>query len=317
MLDYKSLGPLISRQDTRELPPAVSALTDEILTRYGEAAMAVLFYGSCFRSGNATEGLVDLYVLVGDYGSAYRKWWLSFVNRMLPPNVFYMEIPFEDGLIRSKYTVLSLEDFQRGTSMKWFHSYLWGRFAQPTGIIYARNDSVVEQVRASLAQAVITFVTRTLPQVPEEFDARQLWHKGFSLSYRSELRSERQEKLIDLVAAASDYYLQATEAVMDLVPFDTQSLPDTIPPRYRARIPSRSRFASRWEWSLRSIQGKFLSIMRLLKALFTFKGGVDYILWKIERHSGISIEAAPRLRKIPLVGLFVIFWKLYRRGAFR
>jgi len=172
-------------------------------------------------------------------------------------------------------------------------------------------------VQTALAQAVITFVTRTLPQVPAEFDALQLWQRGFSLSYRSELRSERQEKLIRLVEAASDYYLQMTQSVMDFVPFHVETLPDTAPRRYYARIPSRARFASRWAWRLRFVQGKFLSIMRLLKALFTFKGGVDYVLWKIERHSGIRIEAAPRLRRIPLIGLFIIFWRLYRRGAFR
>jgi hypothetical protein len=58
-------------------------------------------------------------------------------------------------------------------------------------------------------------------------------------------------------------------------------------------------------------------VLRLLKALFTFKGGIDYVLWKIERHSGVTIEVAPRLRRIPLIGIAVIFWRLYRRGAFR
>jgi hypothetical protein len=317
MLNFKSLEPLVNRQDSRELPPAVKALGNEILTRYGNAAQAVLFYGSCFRSGDASEGLVDLYLLVDDYRSAYGKWWPAFINKLLPPNVFYLEIPFEDGVIRAKYTVLSLADFRRGTSMKWFHSYLWGRFAQPTGIMYARNESISEEVQTALAQAVITFVTRTLPQVPAQFDARQLWHRGFSLSYRSELRSERQEKLIRLVEAASGYYLQMTQSVMDFVPFQVEALPDTEPLRYNARIPSRVRFAGRWAWRLRFAQGKILSVLRLLKALFTFKGGVDYVLWKIERHSGITIEAAPRLRRIPIVGLCIIFWQLYRRGAFR
>ena len=71
MLNLKSLTPLVNRQDMRKLPPAVKALTDEILKRYGNAAQAVLFYGSCFRSGDASEGLVDLYLLVDDYRSAY------------------------------------------------------------------------------------------------------------------------------------------------------------------------------------------------------------------------------------------------------
>jgi hypothetical protein len=56
--------PFIRQQASRPGPAAVNALTDEILKRYGNSAQAVLFYGSCFRSGDAAEGLVDLYLLV-------------------------------------------------------------------------------------------------------------------------------------------------------------------------------------------------------------------------------------------------------------
>jgi hypothetical protein len=317
MLNLKPLIPLINQQAKRPVPPAVNALADEILARYGKAAQAILFYGSCFRSGDAGEGLVDLYLLVDCYRSAYRRRWLAIINKLLPPNVFYLELPFEDGVIRAKYTVLSLADFQRGTSMKWFHSYLWGRFAQPTGIMYARDDSIAEAVQIALAQAVITFATRTLPYLPAQFEAGQLWHQGLLLSYRSELRSERREKLIRLVEAAPNYYTQLTQSVMDLISYRVDALPDSAPTRYHAHISSRIRFINRLAWRLRFLQGKILSLMRLFKAFFTFKGGIDYVLWKIERHSGITIEVAPRLRRIPLVGLCVVFWQLYRRGAFR
>jgi len=40
--------------------------------------------------------------------------------------------------------------------------------------------------------------------------------------------------------------------------------------------------------------------LRLLKATAAFEGGVDYILWKIERHSGITADIEPRLKRRPL-----------------
>ncbi|UCE51183.1 MAG: hypothetical protein JSV31_18195 [Desulfobacterales bacterium] len=313
----KSLISLIRQQTSRPVPPGVHALCDEILARHPSATQAILFYGSCFRKGDASEGLVDLYVLVDRYRCAYRKRLHAIFNKLLPPNVYYQQVVYNGRILRAKYTVISLADFQRGTSTRWFHSYLWGRFAQPTGILYASNEQIAETVQTSLAQAVLTFMTRTLPRVPTQFEARDLWQQGLLLSYRSELRAERTDKLLRLVDAASPYYEQLTQTAMEVIPYhiDAHSADALI--RYDAHIPSRIRFISRLAWRVRFVQGKMLSLLRLFKALFTFKGGIDYVLWKIERHSGITLEVAPRLRRYPLVGVCVIFWRLYRRGAFR
>ena len=55
----------------------------------------------------------------------------------------------------------------------------------------------------------------------------------------------------------------------------------------------------------------------LLKALFTFEGGLDYIAWKLERHSGQAVEIPERVRRWPLIFIWGLFWRLYRRGVFR
>ena len=60
-----------------------------------------------------------------------------------------------------------------------------------------------------------------------------------------------------------------------------------------------------------------LSVLRLVKAVTTFEGGVDYILWKIERHSGVSVEVEPHLRRRPLLAMVVLSWRLYRKGGFK
>ena len=57
--------------------------------------------------------------------------------------------------------------------------------------------------------------------------------------------------------------------------------------------------------------------MRLVKALFTFEGGLDYIAWKLERHSGEKIDIPDRVRRAPLIFLWGFFWDLYRRGIFK
>ena len=308
---------LISRKSSLPAPSGVRALADELLKRYGDSAQAILFYGSCLRTGDDSEGLVDMYLLVDSYRSTYRGRVQPLLNKLLPPNVFYLELPFEGRVVRAKYAILSLRDFQRGTSMRWFHSYLWGRFAQPAGLIYSRNHHVVDQVHAALAQAVITFITRVVPQVNEEFTARELWQKGLLLSYRAELRAERAHSLVHIFDATAEYYEQLTQAAMPLVPLAVEPTTTAIPTYYHARIPTRVRHNGRLAWGLRTLQGKVLSVLRLLKGLSTFTGGPDYVLWKIERHTGVRESLTPRLRRHPLLAACVLSWRLYRKGGFR
>jgi hypothetical protein len=317
METLRQIIPFIRQHASRTIPTGLYALRNELLARYGNAVLAILFHGSCFRKGDASDGLVDLYLLVNSYRDAYHKHLHRTLNRLLPPNVFYLEITVDDIVVRSKYTVISLADFQRGTSMNWFHSYLWGRFAQPAGILYSRHESIADVVYSALAQAVITFMTRTLPIIPAQFDARILWNQGLLLSYRAELRPEFPDKLVRLFEWAPQYYEQLTRIAMGALPYSVDAVTRDASCHYHAQIPIRIRFVNRLAWRVRFIQGKLLSLLRLLKGLLTFKGGIDYVLWKIERHSGITIAVTPRLRRIPFLGIFFIFWRLYRGGAFR
>jgi hypothetical protein len=307
----------IGRQMTRRISPGVQALCNEILERHGASAAAILYYGSCFRRGDDSEGIVDLYLLVDTYHGAYQNRIQAVLNKLLPPNVFYLEVPFEGRVVRAKYAILSLADLERGTSMRCFHSYFWGRFAQPTGLAYSRDDQIAQRVCEALATAVTTFVVRALPMVTSPFTARDLWCTGFALSYRAELRTEDPGGVVNLFDADPAYYEQLTRVAVGEVSLDVRALDDADTVYYQAGIPGRACRVSGLAWGARRLQGKVLSILRLFKGLFTFHGGVDYILWKIERHSGVSVEVAPRLRRIPVLGVCIVFWRVYRQGGFR
>lgn len=307
----------IHRQISQPASPAIHTLADALLDTYARAVQAILFYGSCLRTGEDRGGLVDLYVLVDSYLAAYRRPILAALNKLLPPNVFYLEVPYEDRMVRAKYAILSLTDFKCGTSTRWFHSYIWGRFAQPVGLLYARNDQVVRQVQTALNRAVLTFIARALPQVPSPFTARDLWRKGLELSYRAELRAERPHKLVRLFESAPDYYEHITRGALATLPFPVDIQKSDPVYHYSVAMPRKARRISRLDWMVRSWQGKMLSVLRLLKGTLTFRGGVDYILWKIERHSGERVEAPPRLKRYPLLAACVILWRLYCRGAYR
>ena len=304
------------REWSTRIPPAEAvALADAARHRHDGVA-AVLFYGSCLHSGRFDEGIADLYLLVDEYRSAFGSRSLALLNRLLPPNVFYLEIPYAEKTLRAKYAVLTLEDFGKGV-YRWFHSYVWGRFAQPSGLIYARNAETAAQIQESLTRAVRTFVRRALPQAPEIFTTRELWSTGLRLSYRCELRSEDPAIAVRLFDADSAYYEAVTHEALKASGLHVEALPGEGPRRYRFRMSSCERQLNSLAWYLRQIQGKGLSFLRLLKGLLTFENGVDYVLWKIERHSGIRIECNPAVRRFPPLAVCVTFWRLFKKRAFR
>ena len=307
----------MSCQGSREPLRAVNVLVETLRARYGTAIQAVLFYGSCYRTGDEQDGLVDLYVLVDGYCSLCRRWSERWMYQILHPTVYYLEVPFDGRLVRCKYAVLSLADFQRGTSMRWFHSYLWGRFSQPAQLVYALDDRVAEQVYKTLGQAIVTFILRVVPEVPPSFDAKDLWQKGLSLSYQAELRAERPADAARLFEADPEYYEAVTGASIETMPFRIEVIRSPEGVQYHASISAWRRRVSHVAWSVRQIQGKLLSLLRLLKGLYTFRNGLDYVLWKIQRHSGITVEITPHVRRHPLLGAPALLWRLYRQGAFR
>jgi len=262
---------MIYEQTAMVSAPATNALVEELRQQFGDSLQAILFYGSCLRSGNYQDGILDLYVLVDSYNNAYRKTTLAWLNKLLPPNVFYLEARSKNQLIRAKYAVLTLDDFLRGTSTRWFHSYLWGRFTQPIGILYHRSEPILQLVTKARAQSAVTFLSRVIPTLPPRFTTRELWQQAFNLSYSAELRPERPGYAAGLYDVDEKYYDRLTCLALPALPFRISGS-DAASNTYQALISAFSRRGCRRAWKIRKIQGKILSILRLLKALLTFHG---------------------------------------------
>lgn len=304
----------VAEHSHHQAVPELQALGDTLRERYGDTVVALLYYGSCLRGGDPRDGLVDLYVIVDGYRDAYGKALPSVFNYLLPPNVYYLEVPVDGDPMRAKYAVVSLAQLQRGCSRAWFQAYLWGRFAQPTGLLYARDSQAEDAIHHCLANAILTFLSRAIPALPKRFDATELWQRGLALSYRTELRAEKSGRGETIVAFYQDYYRDITAAALPALPFTLESRDQR---HFRSRVAPASRRLASFAWGLRRIQGKLLSVARLVKAVFTFQGGVDYIVWKLERHSGQTIELEDKVRRHPLIHGWGLMWRLYRRGVFR
>ena len=310
-------------------PPVVGPETDEsaplasllgaLEQRFGGSLQGVILYGSCLRTGDLLDGVVDLYALVDSYRKAYPGLGLRLSNRFLPPNVYYLERPLDGGVqVRCKYAVISLEQFERGMSERSFESYLWGRFAQPVKLVYSRSPAVRARMERGLLRAAETLLRRALPALPEEGSLEDLWRDALALSYGTELRTERQGRAQELSAQGRDFFKALTFELAprldDCLELENGEAGETY---YRAWVPAWKRRLAPWLWRLRRLEGKLMSVLRLLKGLFTFEGGLDYIAWKLERHSGQKVEIPDKVRRRPLLHIWGLFWRLYRRGVFR
>lgn len=291
-------------------PPGAQALAQALQARHGDAVAAVLFYGSNFRRVDDREGLLDLYVLVDDCRAALGGRLSALACRLLPPNVYYLELPVDGRTVRCKYALVELAAFGRYMTAR--QSYFWGRFGQASGLLYARDLTARRQVTQALAQAVLTLLGHALPLLPDEVDETAWWQAALAACYGAELRPERPG---------------AVEAlVRDLTSWREQLTPLAAPPLagiearkdgYSLHLTPGQRRAGRLDWAARRLLGKALNVARLIKAAFTFAGGIDYLLWKVERHSGVRLEPTPFQRRHPLLGIWSVAWRLWRRGGFR
>jgi hypothetical protein len=291
-----------------------------IKEKHGDALLAILVYGSWLRGKRDT--MLDFYVLVEDYrtlGSA----WQGYMCRLLPPNVYQIchkvgptqEVDAGSGVTeqRAKYALLTLTQFCHAMQHD-FHSYFWARFAQPCEILFVRDGQTGETLVESFKMASDTFIRYVLPAMPDRFSSRELWTSGLSRTYRCELRTEGKDRANSLYDFNPGYYDGVT---LSMASSGTGLSVSTQEEKYLNQSGAVARKSSSLSWWVRRVQGKLLSALRLLKAAFTFNDALQYLLWKVDRHTGIYIEPSARQIKHPLVFAWPLLWKLYRKGAFR
>jgi hypothetical protein len=240
--------------------------------------------------------MLDFYLIVSSYREAYGRGWYAFANRLVPPNVF----PFEHDGLAAKYAVLSEADFRRENGPEAGTVSVWARFAQPSRLVWAKDEAARKQAAAAVGRAAPTLFGFALPMLDatEQGDPLAVWRRGFELTYDSELRAERKGKSVSIVDTEPERYRRFGAAALPLA---------------RPLGPGMAR--KRWRRFRR--RGKAMSLVRLAKATTTFAGGVDYIAWKINRHAGTQIVVKPWQRRWPILGALTLLPRLLRRGAIR
>ena len=312
--DADDLAGLIAAELAAPVPPGAALLAERVRARHGSGVRAIIFYGSCLRTGDDQHSLLDFYVLVDSYWHLGTSRIYAAMNALLPPNVYIVRASQAGRTVQGKYAVVSLADFARYTAARAFQAYFWARFAQPCALLYAADETARQAVIAALANAVTTFVLRGLPLVGSPCSVEALWTTQLAQSYRAELRAERAAAAERLYAAAADRYERVTRAALARLPFPAAAAIADGRLSIVAQAPSNGAAAG---WRVRRLYGKVLSLLRILKSAITQEGSVDYAIWKVERHSGLKIDPTWRDKRHPLLALGEEVWRMYRKGAFR
>ncbi|MGI9482912.1 MAG: hypothetical protein ACR2OR_11215 [Hyphomicrobiales bacterium] len=271
-----------------------------------DCVAAVLAYGSCLRDVSPEEGLADFYVLTADDAPVSSNGLSRLGCRLVPPNVYYAECVHEGKTLRAKYAVLPLAQFEERVSVKTKNPYFWARFSQPSVLTHVQDENARERVSNAIETALNTMLHNALALCGPGDDAEELWITALAHTYETELRSEGPGRGRSIIAADQDWYLNTAEAVLGA---DLSAVVKKQSNRQWAK--------ERANWKRRRTTGKALSVARLLKAAFTFKGGADYLAWKIERHSGVEVSLSPWQRRHPILAAVWLYPKLKLQGAFR
>ena len=190
---------------------------------------------------------------------------------------------------------MTMAQFRRRARPSSLDTTVWARFCQPAALLYARDDSTRQAVRDVVTDAAVTALHWAARLAPSGSDSAERWRALFRATYGAELRAEQGSDRAALVYAADP---QCYAAMADAAPMGS--------------MPSGN-----CAWAIRRRVGKALNLIRLVKAAFTFADGADYLVWKVERHSGVAVPLTPWQRRHPVLAAPLVLWRLRRVGAVR
>lgn len=288
----------------------VTKVCNDIRARHEDRVLAFIYYGSSLRDMDNPEKMLDFYVIVDSYRKTHKNPLRILANALIPPAVYYHEMTHDDGVMtRCKYSIMSIKAFENRCSPSAFLSMTWGRFSQPCIVLFPHSDDVKMRIQTARASAITHMANQIVPLADNPVDTVSFWARGFRESYRTELRPEKAgDRSAEIVKRYKNRYDDLMQKIFSPAPDGRYAIPETG---------SASKFWCKTKWAFRRWLGKPVGGLRVLNSAVTFDGGLDYIMRKLEDHSGVRIEVSESQRRHPILWSPVLAWKYYRRGAFR
>ena len=292
--------------------PEAVALAERMAGHASGSVRAVLLYGSWLLKTNPDRhSALDFVVIVDDYRIFYRALEehgelgrsagvMAAFSKVLAPNVIAY-VPDDGALGVAKCLVISKADFERALGPAPPDHFLLGRMVQRVGVVWTESDSEASWIRSVIADAHARVIEWMAPYLIDSFDASGLGRRILEVCYRGELRPESRGRAGKVFEAQADHFGQALAPGLEAA-VSAGTLRALGDGRYELASVSPASVRRRWRWHFR--RSKARATMRWLKHMVTFANWLPYIVRKVERHTGRTIELTRLERTLPLLFLW-------------
>jgi hypothetical protein len=292
--------------------PRAAQLAAYLAHAFGESTVAIIHYGShAQRSDAQPESAHDFFIVVDRYveayrsvaaavGASYRPRTAAMLNHILPPNVIAITDSEATPPLQAKCAVLSLREFRRACSARAKDHFVQGRLFQQVQLVWTRDP----ENRAAVIDALLEARARTFDwgraYLPPQFDAESYCRVLLETSFAAEIRPEGQERIAALLAAQRDtivpIYAKLLQWLVDkrILASHGKVYTDPYAPGPWAKFRAAMYFR----------RSKLRATLRWLKYVALYDDWLDYILHKVARRSGVSVELTARERRWP----FIFLW---------
>jgi hypothetical protein len=292
--------------------PRTAELARFLAHAFGDGTRALIHYGShAQRSDAQPESAHDFFVIVDRYrdayrslaervGTSYRPGTAALLNRVLPPNVIRLRVPGASPPLEAKCAVYSTRHFTRDCSSRARDHFALGRLFQHVQLVWTRDaESRSIAIDALVEARTLTFAWGRA-YLPPRFDVQTYCRVLLETSFAAEIRPEGGERIDALLAAQRDtmdrVYAELLGGLAEERILGREGNVYTDPHR-----PGRwSKFRAAM-WFRRS---KVRATMRWGKYIALYEDWLEYILHKIARRSGVSVQLTERERRWPVIFLW-------------
>ena len=289
-----------------------SALAAMLARSCGPSTVAVIHYGShAQRSDARRESAFDFFIIVDRYrdaydslartaGTSYSPRTAALLNHILAPNVIAVTDREAVPPLAAKCAVLSLEVLRRACSSQARDHFVQGRLFQYVQLAWTRDVKAREAVESAIVEARARSFVWGRTSLPPVFDAEEYFRVLLERSFSAEIRPERGGRVDALVGAQHDIVIRVYDALLQRLA--GESLLREEGNVYHLTRPAGLLERLRNGWYFRV--SKLRATARWLKYIVLYDDWLDYVIRKIARRSGVTLELTARERRWPLIFLW-------------
>jgi hypothetical protein len=306
------------------LAPDARALARTVVDAAGEHLTGILIYGSqLLRAEPNRHSAWDMVFVVDRYGPFHRAlvdaglhrgpaWILDVMARVLPPWATMVSARDADAI--GKCMVVSKSHFRRALLPRSPDHFLKGRMVQRVALVWVKDEAAAELIEEWLRTARSNVLAWAGPWLDEPFDAVSLSRRMLEVSYGGELRPENTSRAGEIHDVQADWLEAAYAEVLTEAASEGVLIRDGAHGYRFGRPPGAiARFRTRIYFAL----SKARATLRWFKYVVTFDGWLPYLVRKVERRTGETVELTPREQSLPLIFLWPRVFRFFLDPARR